>query len=365
MNLIKSNMYNADNINNIKKLLENLNKKNKDNLDNKNKYDLKDKNILFFSPEVTWNLYCGNSIWASCFLELLKEKYKCKISVYDCIKNDISCGHQNIFEDKLDVKFIDLFKIVNNDYIYKRRNSNQLIIDDRIMSAVLLSNIDKFDYVFIRSIYFMKTFICILLSDLIMTDIGINANAIDLNKILKKIIYVVIDREEEKKFINILPNTFHMTLVKYYSEKKKYPNIPQYIIPPLLRDRSIYNKNFDIKNTKYDFCTVGTLHSYSHIENIIKCLENSNYSLIIAGKIHKPFEVELNKLKEKYKNNNNIIFYCWRKGITKEESENIICKSKYGIRIDRPVECLSSKVLNYISFKRIPIIQNTRIIIGF
>ena len=92
-----------------------------------------------------------------------------------------------------------------------------------------------------------------------------------------------------------------MTLVKYYSEKKKYPNIPQYIIPPLLRDRSIYNKNFDIKNTKYDFCTVGTLHSYSHIENIIKCLENSNYSLIIAGKIHKPFDVELNKLKGRKK----------------------------------------------------------------
>jgi len=330
-------------------------------ISDRNQYDLKKKNILFFSPEITWNLYCGNSIWASCFLELLKEKYKCKISVWECIKNDISCGSKNIFNDKLDVNFVDLFQIVERSQIFQKNNTHQLILSPNLMFTLLLSNIHKFDYVIIRSIYFMSSFIKVLQNPSVLTQLGFPwYECTNIRKILNKIIYVVIDRKEEEKFINMLPNTFHMTLVKYYSEKKKYPNIPQYIIPPLLRDRSIYNKNFDLKNTVYDFCTVGTLHLNSNIESIIKCLVNTSYTLIIAGKIHKPFESEFNRLKEKYKNNKNIKFYCWRKGISKEESENIICKSKYGIRIDMPVECLSSKVLNYICYKRIPIIQRIK-----
>ena len=34
--------------------------------------------------------------------------------------------------------------------------------------------------------------------------------------------------------------------------------------------------------------------------------------------------------------------------------------SKFGIRVDNPVECLSSKVLNYICYNRIPIVQRIK-----
>jgi len=181
-----------------------------------------------------------------------------------------------------------------------------------------------------------------------------------VESIKKKIIYIVIDRPEEDNFVGSLYNTFHMTLIKYFDDKKKYSNIPQYIIPPLLRDRDVFNNNYFTDTTKYDFCTVGTLHEKSNINSMLRAFEKSKYTLIIAGKIHSMFKAEFLMLKQKYKNSKNIIFYCWDKGISKKESENIIKKSKFGIRIDKPVECLSSKVLNYICFNKIPIVQRIK-----
>ena len=75
----------------------------------KNQYDLTNKKILFFSPEITWNLYCGNSIWASVFLKLIKKKYNCKIDVPECLLYKIK-NKNNIFKNELNVNFIRIFK---------------------------------------------------------------------------------------------------------------------------------------------------------------------------------------------------------------------------------------------------------------
>ena len=56
-----------------------------------------------------------------------------------------------------------------------------------------------------------------------MYNLSYLINKLDITtrkRIKDKIIYIVIDRPEENLFMNNLHNTFHMTLVKYFKEKK-------------------------------------------------------------------------------------------------------------------------------------------------
>ena len=207
----------------------------------------------------------------------------------------------------------------------------------------------SYNYVIIRSIGLMYNLSCF-----------INRLNVETRKRIKdKIIYIVIDRPEENLFMNNLHNTFHMTLVKYFKEKRN-KNVPQYIIPPLLRDEEVYEKNYTFKNIKYDFCYVGTFHQRSKIENVLDCFIGLKYKIIVAGKVQSLFLKKFNLLKKKYTKNKNIIFKTSLEGISAEQGNDIIKMSKFGIRVDSPVECLSSKVLNYICYNRIPIVQRIK-----
>ena len=315
-----------------------------------NNFQLLNKNILFVSPEITWNQHCGNTIWASCFLSLLIKKYKCKINAIECIRyneNKNNNLYENIHEN---VKFTNLLK--NNNFFITGRNC--AIVNFNVLIKYIIKNINNYDFIIIRSIELMQTLNLFL--------INILNNNIELkNKILQKIIYIVVDRNEEKKFISNLHNVFHMTYIAYFNDKKRLPHVPHYIIPPLLTDESIYKTNFSINNDiKYDFCIVGTLAERSYLEQILPIFTNINYSLIIAGKIQHHWVDTFKSLFKKYETNKNIHFYCKEQGISKDESNKIILQSKFGIRIDKPVECLSSKVLNYICYNRIPVVQRIK-----
>ena len=167
----------------------------------------------------------------------------------------------------------------------------------------------------------------------------------------------MINRPQELTFIKSIHNTFHMTLTKYYKDKAANVKIPQYIIPPLLTDLTLYKKNFNIESPKYDFCVVGTLSLRSYIKGILHSFVNSEYTIIIAGKIMYKWREECSQLRNQYADCKNIYFNLKNNGITEKESTEIILNSRFGIRIDKPVECLSAKVLNYICYNRIPIVQ--------
>lgn len=310
----------------------------------KNLYDFTNKKILFFSPEITWNLYCGNSIWASVFLKLIKKKYNCSIDVPECLLYKIK-NKNNIFKNELDVKFTRIFEPGN----FISLASGCFSVKTEYLINYFFTVEKFYDYVIIRSIGLMHN-----LSYLI--------NKLDITtrkRIKDKIIYIVIDRPEENLFMNNLHNTFHMTLVKYFKEKKN-KNVPQYIIPPLLRDEEVYEKDYTFENIVYDFCYVGTFHERSKIENVLDCFIGVKYKIIIAGKVQSLFLEKFNLLKEKYKKNKNIIFKTSLEGISADQGNDIIKMSKFGIRVDNPVECLSSKVLNYICYNRIPIVQRIK-----
>ena len=315
----------------------------------KNNYKLDNKNILFVSPEITWNLYCGNSIWASGFLDMLTTKYNCKITALECLKyNNIS--PKNIF--------INNNKLITFQNIFTNNNFNRFIsgvdmIKMNILADLIINRSADFNYIIIRSIDLMNYLINIFKH-------LENKQKMLVKLLKKKIIYVVVDRQEEEKFIYKLVNTLHMTLVKYYNDKIKYPNIPQYIIPPLLKNKSIYSQNFEIKNPQYDFCIVGTLGKRSFIEQILPNFKNSKYNLIISGKIQKLWLNDYEHLKKEYKKYSNIILEATEIGISEQESNSIILNSKFGIRIDKNVECLSSKVLNYICYNRVLIVQRLK-----
>ncbi len=128
----------------------------------------------------------------------------------------------------------------------------------------------------------------------------------------------------------------------------------------MLRDEEVYEKDYTFENIVYDFCYVGTFHERSKIENVLDCFIGVKYKIIIAGKVQSLFLEKFNLLKEKYKKNKNIIFKTSLEGISADQGNDIIKMSKFGIRVDNPVECLSSKVLNYICYNRIPIVQRIK-----
>lgn len=310
----------------------------------KNQYDLTNKKILFFSPEITWNLYCGNSIWASVFLKLIKKKYNCNIDVPECLLYKIK-NKNNIFKNELNVNFIRIFKPDN----FISLASGCFSVKIKYLINYFFTVEKSYNYVIIRSIGLMYNLSCFI-------------NKLDIKtrkRIKDKIIYIVIDRPEENLFMNNLHNTFHMTLVKYFKEKRN-KNVPQYIIPPLLRDEEVYEKDYTFENIEYDFCYVGTFHERSKIENVLDCFIGLKYKIIIAGKVQSLFLEKFNLLKKKYTKNKNIIFKTSLEGISAEQGNDIIKMSKFGIRVDNPVECLSSKVLNYICYNRIPIVQRIK-----
>lgn len=311
----------------------------------KNSYDLNKKKILFLSPEITWNLYCGNTIWASVFLKLIKKKYNCDITAIECLLYNIK-NKKNVFSDEIDVTFKKIFTPTN----FFSTITGCFMVKTEYLLNYLFKVEKNFNYIIIRSIGLMNNLVNILDN----LDYSIR------KRIKDKLIYIVVDRPEENKFLNRINNVFHMTFIRYFEDKKKNENIPQYIIPPLLRNKNIYEKNYSIKNVKYDFCYVGTIHERSKIEDVIEGIIGKNYKIIIAGKIQRLFLDKFNFLKEKYKHNKNIIFNASIDGISEEDGNDIIKKSKFGLRIDKPVECLSSKVLNYICYNRIPIVQRIK-----
>ena len=118
----------------------------------KNNFNLSNKKILFFSPDITWNQYCGNSIWAIGFLRLLKKKYKCDISAVECTRfsnNEFT----NIFKvNNPDIKFINLFG--KNNFQYFPHLEIDMIPGQIQLNYFLKST--NFDYIIIRGMEFMN-----------------------------------------------------------------------------------------------------------------------------------------------------------------------------------------------------------------
>ena len=118
----------------------------------KNDFNLSKKNILFFSPDITWNQYCGNSIWAIGFLRMLKKKYKSNITAVECYRFN-NKNLNNIFkDDNPDIKFIDIFSKNN----YDRFSTGVDMIKTNIMINYLLFRSNNFDYIIIRGMNFMR-----------------------------------------------------------------------------------------------------------------------------------------------------------------------------------------------------------------
>ena len=327
-NTIKNKLYTSNN--------SNVEKKIKPNIIAKNCYNLQDKNIMFISPDVYWDMCWGNSIWGRCFVSLLNKKYNSKITVYDCAR--LLSGSSKIYNNKIDsIKYINMF---DDNFSYAHDISDKYITETELIKFII-SQKNDYDYIIVRGISLMNKL----------------ANYIN-NVLLDKIIYIVVDRPSEYNFINKIKNTFHMTLIRYITEKQN-TKIPQYIIPPLLIDENIYNTNYSLLNTQYDICIVGTIYKDSNLDNILNIINKlNNIKIIIAGKIVNNFIKEMDGIILKFQKNKNIIFNVSWEGISEQDSHNIILKSKIGMRYDKPIECLSSKVMNYICFNRLLIVQD-------
>lgn len=306
---------------------------------NINNFDLNEKKVMFISPDIIWNMCLGNSIWARTFVSLIKKKYNCNLTVFEC-RMSINSPMKNIYKEELNnIKFINILD-KNNTFI---KNNDSIAIEPNKLIKFIISQFNNYDYIIVRGWEIMKPLI----------------NQLENNdNLLNKLIYIVIDRPTEDVFIKKLKNIIHMTFIRYIRDKET-TNIPQYIIPPLIIDENIYKNQYSISNTKYDMCIVGTLHKKSNLENILNIIKNyPEKTIIIAGKYLNIYKNEINNIISKFKKYKNITFNLSLKGIPEETSHEIILNSKIGLRFDIVVECLSSKVMNYICFNRLLIVQD-------
>jgi hypothetical protein len=223
----------------------------------------------------------------------------------------------------------------NNENIVVSEN-NSMIKNIKLIEYVN-SNIKNYDFVILRGSNFIKNYY----------------NFFDSLSI-SKMIYVQMNKSEEK--LKELSNLkiIHMTFIEYFNRIDKKD---AYIIPPLIYEKKYINKFKKI----YDFCYVGTLHNNSGILELCNFFANNNHlKIIFAGKILLSFHEELKIILNKFINNENIIFNVSLSGLDKNICDNIIENSSIGIRIDSLDECLSSKVLTYINYEIPIILQRTK-----
>jgi len=311
---------------------------------NYNTFDLTKKKVMFISNEIIYNQNCGNFMWTHGFLNILLNYYKkINLSIVQCNEYNIESRKNilldnDLFKDKLNI--IDLFNKDNFFYYGNNENNNIRRVKEDYIINFILNSFKNYDYIIIRGITLTQNLI----------------EYKDFKKIyLHKLIYIDVDRVNELAYKYKLFNSINMTFQRYF-ELKDFKN--EYIIPPL-SSVNYQIKNIPFHKKKYDFCIVGTFSYNSNLENILNKFINIEYNIFLIGKSRYPSQY-FNDLKNKYSSYNNIIFNIKDEGVSAQECIDIIIDSKFGIRFDKPVECLSSKVLNYISYKTIPIIQNIK-----
>lgn len=298
---------------------------------------VKKKKVLFISPDITWNKVLGNSIFASNFIRVLK--------LYNNVDIDIGvvrkCSSNNsifIYDDLL--KYCKIFNFINNKKYRKTIIKRSICIHTDSLVNIINNLIDKYDYIIIRGIF-----------------LGMELSKLNYDNYKKKIVYIQQNKIEEIKFFKYYENIINMCFLEYINSKR----INKHIIPPIYFKQKVLN---DKKNILYDFCFTGTHTTYSQFDIILKVFKKfSKFKIILAGSCQVNYLRTFNILKNKYKSCKNIIFEIKREGIPSNRIDEIIMRSKVGIRLDNnnPLwECLSSKVLTYINLEIPCLIQRTK-----
>ena len=285
------------------------------------------KKVLFLSPEIVWNKSMGNSIWASNFLKIIKKYNNIDIDILYCRKttNNIDFAFPEI------LSFCNVINLFNNNN-YSIWNGYKTIYFNKLINYIK-KTYKYYDFIIIRGPKLMQ-------------------NICNLNPNPNKIIYVQQNKSIEKNFLNNKMKIIHMTFLEFFENKNKN----KYIIPPLLYKNIIINN----MNLKYDYCFVGTLHNLSQINVVLDVFSKQSKRIIIAGLCLNDYKSSLDVLISKYDKNKNIIFNVPKEGLSDDECNNIISESRVGIRIDQISECLSSKLLTYINYEKICLIQRTK-----
>lgn len=322
-----------NNIEDLNKIIDYLYHKIKNN--NQFYFDfIKNKKVLFISNDIIWNFYCGNSIWASNFLKIIKKRNNINIDVVISRKMK-SIAVDNIFDKEL--SFCNFINLLDKNNENRVTIENNIIIAEKEIIKYINDNIIKYDFVILRGYIFIKKYYKQFSS---------------LSR--SKMIYIQMNKNEnEIKELNNLKR-IHMTFLEYFNRSDKKD---AYIIPPLIEDKVTIN---NIKKI-YDFCYVGTLHNDSGILTLCDFFsEKTKIKIIFAGKILQSFYDSLQIIIKKFINNKNIIFNVSLEGLDKKICDNIINQSIIGIRIDDLHECLSSKILTYINYEIPIILQKTK-----
>jgi len=225
-------------------------------------------------------------------------------------------------------------------------NNNKIISFDN-MYIWLMKNKDNYDYIIIRGVHFTLN----LLNKL-------SKKYSYHSSLFSKVIYIEQNKDKEKRqIIKYFPNIINMCLLEFkYSTRKD-----RFCIPPIIYEESQIN-HLDSKAFKYDFCFTGSHHMGSQLEVLLSVFSQyKNIKIIVAGSCTRiDYEKIIEKLKNTYKNNNNIIINISKNGFSSTELDNIILDSRIGIRLDNELsECVSSKLLNYIDLEKPPLIQRS------
>lgn len=288
------------------------------------------KKVLFISNDIIWNSYCGNSVWATNFIKILKKRNNIDFDVAICRKMR-SIDADNIFENEL--SFCNFINLIKNKKDIRSSNNNTLMKEASIIKYIN-NNVSQYDYIILRGYTFITRYFKSFSS---------------LSK--SKMIYVQMHKEKTSPNLKNLKR-IHMTFLDYFNRMNEKD---AYIIPPLIDEKITINNN-----KIYDFCYVGTFHEDSCINEICEYFSDQpDLKINFTGKILPVFENKFLTIKEKYLNKKNIIFNISKLGIEKSICDKVIQQSKIGIRIDDLYECLSSKVLTYINYEIPVILQRT------
>ena len=322
--------------------------------------DLRDKNILFISNCVYWDVYGGAYNWAKGVISILTLYFNCNITVIISRKqiggniNDL-----DYWKKLTNVKIIDLFEEENYHLMNYIPNKNGDHIKTHILFNTFLNIYNSnFDYIISRGTISHYYWLNISERDIFNIFSEKNCNKLfDMqNKFIYVLLYSIYDPPLDWIF-NTQSYIAHISPYKYLTLDNTYDSILfSPAIPNMQCDEKNELDNFDNLHP-LSICCIGSLGPQSFLLNILeefvkfkKSLSN-RYNLIIAGRYNSKDNKYLKKLyafinSQESEIRTSIFIDLSFQGISNNIAKEYYKNSVIGIRLDEnQSNVLSTKVM--------------------